>query len=79
MDNIGKPSGNSLPLSMVVRIDQICDRFELAIHDAIQSREHWPSIEDYLGDATEPMRSELRKELLATEASYRLQQAKGGG
>src|SRR5208282_1302586 len=31
--------------------------------------------DDYLGDSAEPVRSELRKELLAVEASYRQQQA----
>ncbi|MGA2259516.1 MAG: hypothetical protein ABSG53_32980, partial [Thermoguttaceae bacterium] len=72
-----KPTDNSLPLSKVVRIDQTCDRFDRAIHDAIQNSRPWPSIEDYLGDTTEPVRSELRRELLAIEASYRQHQAEG--
>ncbi|MGA2253477.1 MAG: serine/threonine-protein kinase, partial [Thermoguttaceae bacterium] len=78
MENINEPTGKSLPLSKVVHIDQICDRFDHAIHEAIQNGGRWPSVEDYLGDTTEPVRSELRKELLAVEASYRQQQAAGG-
>jgi len=78
MENINERSDPSLPLSKVVRIDQICDRFDHAVHDAIQNGGPWPSVEDYLGDTTEPVRSELRKELLAVEASYRQQQAAGG-
>ena len=49
-----------------------------AIQEAIRNGGPWPSIEDYLGDTTEPVRSELRKELLAVEAFRRQQQAAGG-
>ena len=75
MENTSEHSDPSLPLSKVVFIDQICDRFDRALYEAIQNRGPWPSSEDYLGDITEPVRSELRKELLAVEASYRQQQA----
>ncbi|MGA2257445.1 MAG: serine/threonine-protein kinase, partial [Thermoguttaceae bacterium] len=78
MENIGQDSNDSLSLSKVVRIDQICDRFDHAIHTAIQNRGPWPSSEDYLGDTTEPVRSELRQQLLAVEVSYRQQQAADG-
>ena len=77
MEDIGKPTDPLLSLSKVVRIDEVCDRFDHAIHNAILSRGPWPSIEDYLGQTTEPVRSELRKELLAVETSYRQQQAGG--
>jgi eukaryotic-like serine/threonine-protein kinase len=73
MENNGESSDHSQSLSKVLQIDQICDRFDHAIHDAIQSQEQWPSIEDYLGDVTEPVRSKLWKELRAVEASYRRQ------
>src|SRR5271157_3500051 len=78
MENISEPADKLLSLSKMVRIDQICDGFDRAIHEAIQNRGAWPSIENYLGDTTEPVRSQLRKELLAVESSYRLQKAKGG-
>ncbi|MGA2258543.1 MAG: hypothetical protein ABSG53_28090, partial [Thermoguttaceae bacterium] len=77
MESIAKRSDPFLSFSEVVRIDQVCDRFDHAIHEAIRSGGAWPSVEDYLGDTSEPVRSELRKELLAVEASYRQQQAKG--
>ncbi|MGA2253314.1 MAG: serine/threonine-protein kinase [Thermoguttaceae bacterium] len=78
MENISEHTDPLLSLPKVLHVDQICDRFDHAIHDAIQNRRPWPSIEDYLGDATEPVRSELRKELLAIEASYRQRHAGGG-
>ncbi|MGA2259402.1 MAG: hypothetical protein ABSG53_32405, partial [Thermoguttaceae bacterium] len=78
MENISEQPDKSLPPSKVDRIDEICHRFDRAIHDAIHNGRPRPSIEDYLGNTTEPLRSELRKELLAVEASYRQQQAKGG-
>ncbi|MGA2254696.1 MAG: serine/threonine-protein kinase, partial [Thermoguttaceae bacterium] len=78
MENSGEHADKLLPLSKVVRIDQICDDFEHAIHHVIQNGGPWPSIEEYLGDTTEPARSELRKQLLAVEASCRQPQAKGG-
>jgi len=71
MDNSRAQTDNSLPLSKLVQIDQTADCFERAIQEAIQNGKAWPSAEDYLGDAPEPTRSELRKELLALEASYR--------
>jgi serine/threonine protein kinase len=78
MENTGEHSDRLLPLSKVVRIDEICDRFDQAIKEAIKSGAPWPGIEDFLGDTVEPVRSELRKELMAVEASYREQQATSG-
>ncbi len=78
MEHSGEHADKPLPLSKVVRVDEVCHRFDHAIHDAIQQRGSWPGIEDYLGDTTEPLRSQLRKELLAVEMSYRQQQAEGG-
>ena len=74
MENTSQPSDQSLPLAAVLSIDQVCDRFDRAINEAIASGGAWPRSEDYLGDSLEPVRSELRKELLAVEASYRQQQ-----
>jgi len=78
MENIDEPTEIPLPLSKVVQIDQICDQFDRAIHEAIQNQKPWPNIEEYLADTAEPVRSELWKELLAVEASYGQQQAEGG-
>ena len=36
MENIDEPKDKSLSLSKVVHIDQICDRFDRAIHAAIR-------------------------------------------
>jgi hypothetical protein len=78
MENIGEPTGKSLPLSTVVPIDRICGRFDHAVKAAIQNRGRCPSIEEYLGDTTERVRSQLRKELLAVKASYRQQRTEDG-
>lgn len=77
MENSGEHADKPLSLSKMVRIDEVCDRFDRAIQEAIQNSGAWPSVEDYLGNTTEPVRSKLRKELLAVEASCRQQQAKG--
>jgi serine/threonine protein kinase/tetratricopeptide (TPR) repeat protein len=77
MKNPSPDSDANLSLSKVVRIDQICDRFDRAIHEAIGSGGPWPAVEDYLGDAAEPLRGELRKQLSAVEASCRQQHAEG--
>jgi hypothetical protein len=49
-----KSSGS---LSLNLRIDEACDRFELAWQAGQR-----PSIEDYLGDTPEPERSALLRE-----------------
>jgi eukaryotic-like serine/threonine-protein kinase len=73
MDNAGEPTDKSLSLSKLNRIDQMSDRFERAVQEAIQSGAPWPEIEDYLGDTAEPLRSELRQELTKVQASLRQQ------
>jgi eukaryotic-like serine/threonine-protein kinase len=59
-------SNLSLPVSDLLEIDATCRRFEAACK-AGQN----PKIDDFLGTASEPKRSQLRKELLAIEAEYR--------
>jgi tetratricopeptide (TPR) repeat protein/tRNA A-37 threonylcarbamoyl transferase component Bud32 len=58
------------PLAILVRVDQICDRFEAAWPDPGQTAPR-PRIEDYLGDTPEPERSQLLAQLLALELEYR--------
>jgi hypothetical protein len=68
------PSDNGpRPLSMVQRVDQVCDRFE-ATWTAAGSGGQRPRIEDHLGGTPEPERSELLRELLALELAYRRDQ-----
>jgi WD40 repeat protein/tRNA A-37 threonylcarbamoyl transferase component Bud32 len=55
-------------LSLARRVDEVCDRFEIAWREGRQ-----PRIEDYLGDATEPERSALLRELLLLDIHYRRQ------
>jgi len=71
MDNSGEQTGDSLSYSKLVLVDQLSDRFERAIQEAIQNGRVWPSVEEYLGDTREPIRSDLRKEFLRVEASCR--------
>src|SRR5262245_64497779 len=63
-----KPGGE--PLSQMLRIDQICDRFEAA-WPAPGSRGPRPRIEDFLGDITGAEGALLLKELLASELAFR--------
>ena len=51
---------------LLYELDQICDRFE----EAWRNRQH-PIIEDYLIGPGEPLRSQLLRELVALEISYR--------
>ena len=50
-----------------VEIDRVCDRFETAWRAGQR-----PTIDEYLGEVAEPVRSELLRELLATELECRL-------
>jgi serine/threonine-protein kinase len=59
--------------SLLLRVDQVCARFEAAWL-AARSAGQRPRIEDYLGANTEPERSELLRELLALELEYRRHQ-----
>jgi hypothetical protein len=56
---------DDLTLSVARQVDQACNHFELAW------RSRQPRIEDFLGDAPEPARSALVRELLALELEYR--------
>jgi len=56
------------PLSEMLRIDEICQRFEAAWKSGDR-----PLIEEYCRDMPEPERSSLVKELLSLELSYREQ------
>src|SRR5262245_47136324 len=59
-----------LPLSVLERVDQVCDRFEAALPEAGQQTPR-PRIEDYLGDTPQPARSLLLAQLLGLELEYR--------
>jgi hypothetical protein len=50
MENSGEPTDKSLPLSKMVHIDQICDQFDWATHDAIRNRGAWSNSEDPAGE-----------------------------
>lgn len=56
-----------LSLTSVRHIEEVCNRFETAL----KAKQSLP-IEDYLGDAAEPMRSELLRELVRLEIDYRV-------
>jgi serine/threonine protein kinase len=62
------PQGDdgALPSSAAARVDAVCDRFE----DAWLSGQR-PRIEDALGDAPQPERAELLRQLLRVELFYR--------
>jgi WD40 repeat protein len=59
-----------LSLSIVQRVNEACDRFEAAWKTA-QATGQRPRIEDYLGDAPEPERFRLLRELIALDTYYR--------
>src|SRR5690349_3674388 len=59
-------SKQELPLDVVERIDEICDRFEAAWRAGER-----PGIEDYLHQIDEPYRTALAAELLASEVEAR--------
>jgi serine/threonine protein kinase len=52
--------------SNALRLDQVCNRFEMAWKAG-----HRPRIEDYLGEVPEPERLELFRHLLGLEIQYR--------
>jgi WD40 repeat protein/serine/threonine protein kinase len=61
----------SLPPSVLERLDKICDRFTAAWKAAASADER-PRIEDYLGDTPEPERSDLLHALIALDTAYRI-------
>jgi WD40 repeat protein len=68
MSEIFDDGERTLRLSQALRINEVCNRFELAWRAGQR-----PRIEDYLGDAAEPERSDLLRELVALEIDYRRQ------
>jgi serine/threonine protein kinase len=60
------PSQETLPPSLVQRIDQVCDRFESAWKAGQR-----PRIEDYLNEVEDPARSFLVRELVELDFTYR--------
>ena len=63
----------TLPISKLRHIDRVCDRFEAALKAGKQV-----SVEDFLGDAKEPERSVLRKELEGVRAQFQKSAKKEG-
>src|SRR5688500_18998764 len=57
----------TLSLTSARHIDEVCNRFETAL----KAKQALP-IEDYLGDAAEPMYSALLRELVRLEIDYRV-------
>jgi tetratricopeptide (TPR) repeat protein len=65
------PSGHGArQLSLLERVDQICDRFEAQWKPGVPLAEQ-PRIEDFLGEVTEAERPTLLGEMLALELAYR--------
>jgi WD40 repeat protein/serine/threonine protein kinase len=60
MRDVRPENEDSVPLALALRIDEVCNRFELA-----WKAQEEPRVEDYLGDWAEPERSALLRELVA--------------
>ena len=71
MSDLWQPSRDDLPPSARERIDKVCNRFESAWKAARSNNNPRPIIEDYLGNASEPERSALERELVALDIDYR--------
>jgi serine/threonine-protein kinase len=56
----------ALPLSVALRVDQVCNRYEAAWRDGLR-----PRVEDFLGDWPEPERSALVRQLVPLEVENR--------
>jgi serine/threonine protein kinase len=68
MSEVAYPGEPTLRLSAALRINEACNRFELAWRAGQR-----PRVEDYLGDAAEPEQSDLLRELVALEIDCRRQ------
>src|SRR5262245_26851039 len=66
MSDKTKRDQSELPLEILDRIDQICDRFERAWEQGGR-----PRIENYLEEIAEPYRAALLRDLLAAELDAR--------
>ena len=73
MDSADEHAGSPLPLSKPAPPEQICDCFEQALRNAIGHAAPLPCVDEYVRDVPEPLRSELRAELLKVEARLREQ------
>jgi hypothetical protein len=63
-------SGNeSLPMSMAQRIAAVCYRFEKACKEGQR-----PRVESFFGEAPDPERAVLLRELIPLDADYRRRQ-----
>jgi serine/threonine-protein kinase len=67
MNEVSEAPENT-PLSAAQWINAVCNRFERAWRAGQR-----PRVEDYLGDAPEPRRAALLRELVALEIDYRRQ------
>jgi tetratricopeptide (TPR) repeat protein len=68
MSEISSRSESPLPLSLARRINEVCNRFELAWQAGLR-----PRPEDFVGETPEPERSALLRELIALDIDYRRQ------
>jgi serine/threonine protein kinase/WD40 repeat protein/tetratricopeptide (TPR) repeat protein len=68
MTEVANSREPTLPLSGARRVNEVCNRFELAWQAGQR-----PRIEDYLGDTPEPEQSDLVRELVALDIDYRRQ------
>ena len=66
MNEIPSRSAAELPLELLQRVDQVCNRFEAACRAG-----ETPVVDDFLAGWDEPERSVLRRELLALQAHHR--------
>src|SRR5215831_14380284 len=64
------PQGDCWQPSLAQRVDQACDRFEVAWKGATGADQR-PQIEPYLKEAPEPDRPVLLRELLLLDLDYR--------
>ena len=68
------PAGQMVAAALVQRVDEVCDRFEVAWKAGQR-----PHLEEYLGDTPEPGRLVLLRELLVVELHYRRRRGETGG
>src|SRR5438445_12150452 len=66
MSETSRPSSEAFSPTVAGRVDQVCNRFELAWRGPSRAR-----IEDFVDAAPEPERSALLRELILLEVEYR--------
>jgi hypothetical protein len=67
---IGRASKDAAGVPLVLRIEEVCDRYEAAWR-AVASTGDRPRLEDYLADISEPQQSAVLLELIALDVDYR--------